>query len=55
MVLNAGVYYFNLMDSYGASGMALMIVAVCEVILDFLKNHESYFQSDFTIVILMKI
>ena len=54
MVLNAGVYYFNLMDSYGASGMALMIVAVCEVILNFLKNHKIYSKSDSTIVILMK-
>jgi len=31
MVLNSGVYYFNLMDSYGASGMALMVVAIFEV------------------------
>ena len=33
MVLNSGVYYFNLMDSYGASGMALMVVAIFEVFL----------------------
>ena len=31
MVLNAGVYYFNLIDSYGDFGIAVMIVAVCKV------------------------
>ena len=35
MVLNSGIYYFNLMDSYGASGMALMVVAIFEVPLIF--------------------
>ena len=38
MVLNSGVYYFNLMDSYGASGMALMMVAISEV--NFFKYND---------------
>ena len=33
MIMNAGVYYFNLIDSYGASNVSLMIVAVCKVSL----------------------
>jgi SNF family Na+-dependent transporter len=32
MVLNSGMYYFQLMDSYGASGMALMIITILEVV-----------------------
>ena len=31
MVMDAGVYYFNLIDSYGASGVSIMIVAECKV------------------------
>merc|ERR1712168_303608 len=32
MVLRSGMYYFQLMDGYGASGIALMIIAICEVV-----------------------
>jgi len=32
MVLKSGMYYFQLMDNYGASGIALMIIAISEVV-----------------------
>ena len=30
--LHIGMYYFQLMDNYGASGIALMIIAISEVV-----------------------